>query len=129
MRTEHVKTKESTFCGDQPGDGSPKALRQSVLRTGRDGEPDQGTTFAFVCRPDQLPRQVGQPVSAAARAQPAFKKLPIIMLTGSEELADINRAYELGVTSCLVKSAYSPEFRQNVRIILKFWLELNRTAS
>jgi CheY-like chemotaxis protein len=77
----------------------------------------------------KMPRRNGHEVLEWVRAQSAFKQLPVIMLTGSEEFADINRAYELGVTSYLVKTSYLAEFRQNVRIILKFWLVLNRTAS
>ncbi len=50
------------------------------------------------------------------------------MLTASARNADVNRAYELGVTSYLRKTANQAEFGQAVRVILKYWLELNVTA-
>jgi hypothetical protein len=47
------------------------------------------------------------------------------MLTVSTQMADVDRAYELGVTSYLQKVSCLAEFGQGVRIILKYWLELN----
>jgi hypothetical protein len=37
----------------------------------------------------------------------------------------MDRAYRLGVTSYLRKVASQAEFGQAVRVILKYWLELN----
>jgi CheY-like chemotaxis protein len=113
-----------------------------VLHVVRDGEEavdylagnNEYANRAFYPLPDlvfldvKMPKLNGHEVLEWVRAQVPFKTLPVIMLTGSDEFADINRAYELGVTSYLVKTLYSTEFRQNVRIILKFWLELNRTV-
>lgn len=76
----------------------------------------------------KLPRKDGHQVLAWIREQPAFKNLPVVMLTASARNADVNRAYELGVTSYLRKTANQAEFGQAVRIILKYWLELNIAA-
>lgn len=72
-----------------------------------------------------LPRRSGHEVLEWIRAQPSFKALPVVMLSGSEQMSDVNRAYELGVTSYLRKIASPAEFGQAVRVILKYWLELN----
>jgi CheY-like chemotaxis protein len=37
------------------------------------------------------------------RRHPAFARLPVIMLTSSDEISDVNTAYQLGATSFLVK--------------------------
>jgi DNA-binding response OmpR family regulator len=37
------------------------------------------------------------------RKQPEFAKLPVVMLTSSDELRDVNMAYQMGATSFLVK--------------------------
>jgi len=47
------------------------------------------------------------------------------MLTGSVQPTDVNRAFELGVTSYLKKIPCPAEFGQAVRIILKYWLEIH----
>jgi CheY-like chemotaxis protein len=73
----------------------------------------------------KLPRRNGHEVLQWIRAQAGLKSLPVVMLTASAQAADVNRAYELGVTSYLRKVACLAEFGQGVRVILKYWLELN----
>jgi CheY-like chemotaxis protein len=73
----------------------------------------------------KLPKRSGHEVLEWIRGQPEFKSLPIVMLTSSAEPRDISRAYSLGVTSYLRKMGGPAEFGQAVRVILKYWLELN----
>jgi CheY-like chemotaxis protein len=77
----------------------------------------------------KLPKRDGHQVLGWIREQPTYKTLPVVMLTASARNTDVNRAYELGVTSYLRKTANQAEFGQAVRIILKYWLELNVAAS
>jgi CheY-like chemotaxis protein len=72
-----------------------------------------------------MPRRNGHEVLAWIRNQPGLRTLPVVMLTVSDEPSDIDRAYKLGVTSYLQKVACPAEFGQAVRVILKYWLELN----
>jgi CheY-like chemotaxis protein len=76
-----------------------------------------------------LPYRDGHQVLEWIRARPHFKNLPVVMLTSSDQREDIDRAYELGVTSYLKKVACLAEFGQGVRVILKYWLELNTPAA
>ena len=62
----HRQGQQTALPGHQPHRARAGTLRRSLLRAGRDGEPDQGAAVGFVCRPDQLPRLVGQPVPAVA---------------------------------------------------------------
>ena len=73
----------------------------------------------------KVPRRNGHEILGWIRAQPGLKSLPVVMLTGSEEPTDVTRAYSLGATSYLRKLPSPAEFGQAVRIILKYWLELN----
>jgi CheY-like chemotaxis protein len=73
----------------------------------------------------KLPKRDGHEVLEWIRAQPRLKNLPVVMLTSSLEESDVNRAYQLGVTSYLRKVACRAEFGQAVRVLLKCWLELN----
>jgi CheY-like chemotaxis protein len=75
----------------------------------------------------KMPRRDGHEVLEWIRSQSGLKNLPVVMLTSSSHRTDIDRAYELGVTSYLQKVPCLAEFGQGVRIILKYWLELNLT--
>ena len=70
----------------------------------------------------------GHEVLKWVRSQPENKSVPVVMLTSSARASDVDRAYELGVTSYLRKIASQAEFGQAVRVILKYWLELNIPA-
>jgi CheY-like chemotaxis protein len=52
----------------------------------------------------KLPRMSGLELLAWARTQPFKDSLPILVLTSSAEKSDIDRAYELGARSYLVKT-------------------------
>jgi CheY-like chemotaxis protein len=77
----------------------------------------------------KMPKRNGHEVLAWVRAQPDLKDLPVVMITSSVLKADVDRAYQLGVTSYLQKVASPAEFGQAVRVILKYWLELNITPN
>jgi CheY-like chemotaxis protein len=73
----------------------------------------------------KLPKRNGHEVLEWIRSQSRLKNLPVVMITSSLVSSDVSRAYELGVTSYLRKLASPAEFGQGVRVILKYWLELN----
>jgi CheY-like chemotaxis protein len=53
----------------------------------------------------KMPRKNGFEVLGWIRERPEFNSLPVVVLTSSQESADINRAYALGANSYLVKPA------------------------
>ena len=73
----------------------------------------------------KMPRRTGHEVLEWIRSQPGLTGLPVVMLTSSLANSDVSRAYELGVTSYLRKLGSPAEFGQGVRVILKYWLEIN----
>ena len=75
----------------------------------------------------KMPNRDGHEVLQWIRNHPAMEILPVVMLTGSVQPWDVDRAYDLGVTSYLQKFSCPAEFGQAIRIILKYWLDLNVT--
>jgi CheY-like chemotaxis protein len=53
----------------------------------------------------KMPRKNGFEVLQWIRSHPTWAKLPVVILTSSDEPSDIKRAYECGATSYLTKSA------------------------
>jgi CheY-like chemotaxis protein len=72
-----------------------------------------------------MPKRNGHEVLEWVRSQPGLKELPVVMLSSSIQRVDVDRAYLLGVTSYLQKVPNLGEFGQAVRVVLKYWLELN----
>jgi CheY-like chemotaxis protein len=77
----------------------------------------------------KMPGTDGFEVLEWVRAEPDLKRLLVIVLTSSNLQADVDRAYELGANSYLVKPV---EFEQMVNMIQRFeayWTEINRTPT
>src|SRR6476619_4385714 len=51
----------------------------------------------------KMPRVDGFEVLKWIRSQPELRRLIVVVLTSSEQLKDVNRAYELGANSFMVK--------------------------
>lgn len=58
---------------------------------------------ALVLLDVRMPRMDGFEVLTWIRSNPQFAALPIVMLTGAEEIGQAKRAYEMGATSFFVK--------------------------
>ena len=68
-----------------------------------------------------LPGKSGFEVLSWIRRQPVFRRLPVIMLSSSADPAHINRSYELGANSYLVKPTTFPALVELVSGLRLFW--------
>ena len=75
----------------------------------------------------KMPRVDGFEVLDWVRRQPGLRRLPIVVLTSSEEPEDINRAYDLGANSYLLKPHNADNLSDLVKHVQRYWLELNRS--
>ncbi len=73
----------------------------------------------------KLPRKSGFEVLEWLRQQPGLKRLPVVVLTSSGETPDINRAYDLGANSYLVKPVRFEGLLRMVQTLDLYWLIIN----
>ena len=73
----------------------------------------------------KLPRRSGLEVLAWVRQHEGLKRLPVVVLTSSRDEGDINKAYDLGANSYLVKPVAFDELLRLVRSVEGYWLMLN----
>lgn len=71
----------------------------------------------------KMPKMDGLEVLRWIRSHPHLKALRVIVLTSSEDIYDVNKAYELGANSFLVKPAEFICYPSLVRTLEKFWLK------
>jgi len=74
----------------------------------------------------KMPRMDGYEVLRVVRSRAEFKALRIIVLTSSEDLQDVNKAYELGANSFLVKPLEFENYAAMMRTLCSFWLHYSR---
>lgn len=70
----------------------------------------------------KMPCRNGFEVLEWIRQQPGMKRLRVVVLTTSDEVRDVNRAYELGANSFLVKPVTAPDFMQVVKAVNSYWM-------
>jgi DNA-binding response OmpR family regulator len=76
----------------------------------------------------KLPRKSGHEVLEWLRQQTNLKRLPVVVLTASSESSDVNRAYDLGANSYLVKPVTFDALVEMVKTLNLYWLILNKRA-
>jgi CheY-like chemotaxis protein len=77
----------------------------------------------------KLPRCSGFEVLTWLRAQPGLRRIPVVVLTGSRETPDVNRALDLGANSYLVKPVRFEALEEMVRTLRLYWLTFNERPS
>jgi CheY-like chemotaxis protein len=73
----------------------------------------------------KLPRRSGLEVLEWLKEQPGLQRIPVVVLTSSRKDADVNRAYELGANSYLVKPVSFEGLIDLVKSLQLYWLVLN----
>jgi CheY-like chemotaxis protein len=73
----------------------------------------------------KMPRVNGFEVLEWLRDQPGLAALRVLVLTSSEDLRDVNRAYQLGANSFLVKPLDFQNVIQLSHLIQDFWLKVS----
>jgi two-component system, response regulator len=73
----------------------------------------------------KLPKIDGLEVLRRVRAHPRTKLVPIVVLTASREVEDVERSYALGANAYVRKPVEFAEFAETVKTLGEFWLALN----
>lgn len=73
----------------------------------------------------KLPKVDGIEVLRRIKSHPRFKVIPLIVLTTSKESIDLQRCYELGANSYIVKPVNFEKFTEVIKQIDLYWLLTN----
>jgi len=88
--------------------------------------------FALAPRPDlvlldlYLPRKNGYEVLADIKNDELLRRIPIVIMTSSDNEEAIRKAYNLYANCCVTKPADQDQFAEAVKKIETFWLRLSR---
>ncbi len=73
----------------------------------------------------KLPKISGLEVLRAIRADPRTHRMPVVILTSSNERHDVASGYDLGVNSYIQKPVDFQQFAEAIRQLGLYWLFLN----
>ena len=74
----------------------------------------------------KLPKVDGLEVLRCIKEDPQIRKIPVVVLTSSREDRDIDKCYELGVNSYIVKPVDFEQFLKATHDLGMYWLLLNQ---
>ncbi|MGK7952565.1 MAG: response regulator [Xenococcaceae cyanobacterium] len=74
----------------------------------------------------KLPRRSGLEVLDWIRERPKLKRLLVVVLTSSQENSDLDRAYDLGANSYLVKPINFQDLVKLIELVDAYWFKLNQ---
>jgi CheY-like chemotaxis protein len=74
----------------------------------------------------KMPRRDGFEVLQWLRQQPSLAPLRTIVLTTSQDICDVDRAYALGANSFLTKPVDLPDFGNTLEETFNYWLKTTR---
>jgi CheY-like chemotaxis protein len=77
----------------------------------------------------KMPGISGFDVLRWIRQQPQLRALRVVVLTASNEIRDVNLAYQLGANSFLVKPVEFDDFVRLTKAIQGYWIWLSKTPS
>jgi CheY-like chemotaxis protein len=86
--------------------------------------------FASAPRPDlilldlNLPRKNGREVLAEVKQDPSLRRIPVVIMTSSDDEKDIMAAYNLHVNCYVTKPVDLDQFIQVVKSIEHFWFSI-----
>lgn len=76
----------------------------------------------------KMPRKSGLEVLAWIRGQDKLRRLLVVIFTSSKHDEDINRAYDLGANSYLVKPVGFDMLVETAKLLNQYWLTTNERA-
>jgi CheY-like chemotaxis protein len=75
----------------------------------------------------KMPKIDGFEVLQWIRSHPTLRSIPVLVLTSSSQMRDVNRAYELGANSFLVKPHDFENFVATTQTLQNYWLKTVET--
>ena len=95
-------------------------LRRDGRYTRLKGEPLPGLILLDL----NMPRKDGREALKEIKADPALRRIPIIVLTTSKAEEDILRSYDLGVNSYVTKPVTFESLVEMVKVLGRYWFEV-----
>ncbi len=75
-----------------------------------------------------MPRKDGREALEEIKSDPALRRIPVVILTTSENEDDVSRCYDLGANSFIVKPVTFEGLVHLVRTMTDYWLKIVRLA-
>ncbi len=99
-------------------------LMAYLRREGRFADPASSPRPGLILLDLNMPRMDGREALRQIKADPALRKIPVVILTTSQAQEDIVRTYDLGAAGFVVKPVAFEGLVEVVRTIGRYWIQV-----
>jgi CheY-like chemotaxis protein len=104
------------------GDG--EELMEYLQRRGEYSEPKSSPRPGLILLDLHMPRKSGHEALEEIKADPLLRRIPVIVLTTSDDEYDVIRSYDLGVSSFITKPVTFAGLVETMKTFGKYWIEI-----
>lgn len=99
-------------------------LMDYLLQRGRFSPPENPPRPGLILLDLNMPRKGGREALQEIRADPQLRRIPVVVLTTSQDEEDIIQTYDLGVNSFITKPVTFEALVETMRTFGKYWVEI-----
>lgn len=99
-------------------------LMDYLQRRGDYSEPQSSPRPGLILLDLNMPRKSGQEALEEIKANSSLRRIPIVVLTTSDDEHDIVRSYDLGVSSFITKPVTFDGLVEVMKAFGKYWIEI-----
>jgi CheY-like chemotaxis protein len=99
-------------------------LMDYLHRRGKFAPPVEAPRPGLILLDLNMPRKDGRTVLKEIKGDPAFRQIPVVVLTTSKADEDIYRSYDLGVNSYIVKPVTFEALVDILQTLEKYWFQI-----
>jgi two-component system response regulator len=122
MTIEALRT--SRLANDVRTAEDGEELMEYLGRTGRYAGTLDAPPPGLILLDLNMPRKDGREALREIKADPALRKIPVIVLTTSKTEEDIVRTYDLGVNSYITKPVTFAGLAEAMQVLAHYWFEI-----
>ena len=99
-------------------------LMEYLRRQGRYVDQKDAPLPGLILLDLNMPRKDGREALKEIKANPEFRRIPIVVLTTSKAEEDIVRTYDLGVNSYVTKPVTFKSLVELIKVLGRYWFEV-----
>lgn len=99
-------------------------LMDYLYHRGKHSDPKTSPRPGLILLDLNMPKKDGREALKEIKADPNLGRIPIVVITTSNEEEEIVRSYDLGVNSFLSKPVTFDELVKMIQVLSEYWLEI-----
>lgn len=116
--------KASRLCNDLRFVGDGEELMDYLYRRGAFAGEGKAPRPGLILLDLNMPKMDGREALKEVKGNPAFRDIPVVVLTTSKDEEDVLRSYDLGANSFITKPVTFEGLVEVVKSLGKYWFEI-----